>query len=164
MTLLFKFKTEQIFENKTYDRDKKPNYINEKTVLYDFTSVESEFKKSELTTKQSTTPTTSTTTTATSTTSESILNPGTHIPKFNYPSSTQSTIEYITTSSKLNNNNNNEIKQNQQQSENYNPYNPTIDPFKWLSFTSGHQNNFGVPLEEDERVLAFLDSLNKNVS
>lgn len=35
---------------------------------------------------------------------------------------------------------------------------PTIQSF---SFTSGHQNNFGVPVEEDERILKLLSEHNK---
>lgn len=33
----------------------------------------------------------------------------------------------------------------------------TPDTMKVLGFTSGHQNNFGVPIEEDERMLKMLD-------
>ena len=33
---------------------------------------------------------------------------------------------------------------------------PTKETLEFFGFTSGHQNNFGVPIEEDERVLRML--------
>lgn len=35
--------------------------------------------------------------------------------------------------------------------------NPTRDTLQQFGFTSGHQNNFGVPIEEDERILKLLN-------
>lgn len=37
----------------------------------------------------------------------------------------------------------------------------TPDTVKTVTFTSGHQNNFGVPIEEDERVLKMLNDYQK---
>lgn len=37
----------------------------------------------------------------------------------------------------------------------------TPDTVKNVGFTSGHQNNFGVPIEEDERVLKMLNDYQK---
>ncbi|XP_037917110.1 uncharacterized protein LOC119655336 isoform X3 [Hermetia illucens] len=34
---------------------------------------------------------------------------------------------------------------------------PTKDTFEIIGFTSGHQNNFGIPIEEDERILRILN-------
>lgn len=34
---------------------------------------------------------------------------------------------------------------------------PTKDTLKQFGFTSGHQNNFGIPIEEDERILRMLN-------
>lgn len=34
---------------------------------------------------------------------------------------------------------------------------PTKETLEFFGFTSGHQNNFGVPIEEDERVLRMLN-------
>lgn len=38
----------------------------------------------------------------------------------------------------------------------------TSDPGRNYGFTSGHQNNFGVPIEEDERILKLLDDHQKD--
>lgn len=34
---------------------------------------------------------------------------------------------------------------------------PTKETFQIFGFTSGHQNNFGIPIEEDERILRILN-------
>lgn len=40
--------------------------------------------------------------------------------------------------------------------------NPTWETIQQqYEFTSGHQNNFGIPIEEDERMLNFLKAKNK---
>lgn len=150
----------KIFENKTYDRNK--SQIDEQSIIYDFSSIESNFENDNRNEEW-----------IGGSTSD-LQHPGTHLPKFNLPSTqdtilitsstpTITTTTTTTTATKTTETPKFEIEIDVAPPEDDRDQFPTDHPFRWISFTSGHQNNFGVPIEEDERILALLESLNKNV-
>lgn len=154
LTLHLKINTKEIFENKTYERDK--SKIDEQSIIYDFSSIETNFENDNRNEDWSES-------------TQEHQHPGTHLPKFNLPSTqdtiliTSSTPTTTTTTTTTTEKPEYEIEIDVSPPEDDRDNFPTDHPFRWISFTSGHQNNFGVPIEEDERILKLLESLNKNV-